>query len=449
MSDFAARSAISRMNMREVALAVHYTGLSQDLRDMAAAIPEVEQEKLLARRNEMCETFGLAPQPKQAKPFAFSNGIAVIPVQGTLVNRFGQSYGFVTGYNFIARQLAQAMADDEVKGIIYDVNSYGGEAAGCFELAAAIREASKTKPSMSVVDSNAYSAGYALASAASKMYVTPSGGVGSIGVVAMHMSFEKMLDKEGVKVTFIQFGAHKTDGNPYEDLSAEAKANIQASVNKSGEAFVALVAENRSIDKAKVKATEAKTYRADEALSLGLIDAIATPQAAAQVLFDELSGSISETVKKDDAMSEKTEAQPGANDRATNTAANAQAANPVVTPTAGPSAEDARVAERARVKGILNCEEAKGKSALANHLAMETDMSAESAKAILKASASEAPAAAAPNAFQAAMEASANPNVGAGLAAPAAGAQGSADLAASILRDQAALTGEKFAVPAK
>lgn len=443
MSDFAARSAISRMNMREVALAVHYTGLSQDLRDMAAANTEVEQEKLMARRNEMCESFGLAPQPKQAKPFAFSNGIAVIPIQGTLLNRFSASYGFVTGYNFIARQLAQAMADDEVKAIIYDVNSYGGEAAGCFELAAVIREANATKPSISVVDSNAYSAGYALASAAGKMYVTPSGGVGSIGVVAMHMSFEKMLNEMGLKVTFIQFGAHKTDGNPYEDLSADAKANIQASVNKSGEAFVSLVADNRNIDKAKVKATEAKTYRADEALSLGLIDAIATPQAAAQVLFDELSGSTSETVSKDDAMSQQTAAQPGATDQANTEAAAAQAAQQAAA--TATAANDARVAERARVKGITTCEEAKGKGALANHLAMETEMSVDAAKAILKASAPEA-AAAAPNTFQAAMDNTANPNVGAGSGSGSASGQTSTEMAASILRDQASMTGEKFAV---
>lgn len=434
MSEIAARSAISRMNMREVAVAAHYAnGFESDLRQMASTMPAEAASLLAARFPEMCEGFGLKPVA-QKKSFAFADGLAVIPVQGTLLNRFGSSYGFATGYNFIRNQLAAAMADEDVKGIVFDVNSFGGEAAGCFELCDEIHEASKIKPSLAVVDSAAYSAGYAIASSASKIALTPSGGVGSIGVVAMHMDYSKMLNDIGIKVTFIHFGDHKVDGNPYEPLPDSVKKDVQKGVNKSGAAFVALVARNRDIDAAAVKGTEAAIYRADEALSLGLIDTIATPSAAVQVLFDELSGSTT-TTEKDDSMSQAA-ATPGATDQATKDAATAAANATAVTE----AANAARIAERARVSGIVGCEEAKGKSALANHLAMNTDMSVDQAKAVLGAAAAEvAPVAAAPaaaaNGFAAAMATTPNPNVGA-----VAGATEGEKLspAAMILRDAAA-----------
>jgi signal peptide peptidase SppA len=436
MSDLNARAAMERMNLREVAIAPLYSTLAADLQKMAAAQPEVESQKFMdQRRAELCEAYGFGPQ-EQRKPFAFADGVAVIPVSGSLINRFGQSYGFVTGYNFIRRQLAQAMGDDDVKGIILDVNSYGGEAAGCFELSAEIREARDTKPIVAVVDSNAYSAAYAIASAASQIVCTPSGGVGSIGVVAMHVNFEKMLSNDGVEVTFIHFGDHKVDGNPYEALSPAVKKQIQKSVDKSGEDFVNLVATNRGIDAQVVRDTQAATYRAEEAKSLGLIDTIASPSQALQVFFGELSGSTTVQTEKEDNMSEKTEAKPGATETAKANETNAASLEQAKT--------EARVAERARITGITGSEEAKGRSELANHLAMNTELSVDLAKSILAAAplVTEAPkkeAPAADNPFKAAMDNGKHPNVGAD-----ANATGKTEnAAAEILKMQQAATGVK------
>lgn len=438
MSDTAARAALERMNLREVAVAASYSTLASDLRQMAATEPEEAQKKFMEhRRTELCAAYGFEESP-QRKPFAFSSGVAIIPVSGSLINRFGQSYGFVTGYNFIRRQMTMALADEDVKGIVLDVNSYGGEAAGCFELSADIRKMRGTKPIIAVIDSNCYSAGYAVASAADKIVCTPSGGAGSIGVVAMHVDMSKMLKDYGVEVTFIHFGEHKVDGNPYEKLSPEVKKDIQKGVDKSGEMFVALVATNRNIDAAKVKATEARVYRAEEAQELGLIDTIATPSEAMQVFFGELTGS-NQQLKKEDAMSASTEATPGA----TNAAQATQQATQAAPDTAAleKAASDARVAERARVAGITGCDEAKGRSTLANHLAMNTDMPVEAAKAVLAASPAEA-AAAAPaataNPFKQAMDAGTHPNVG-------ASASDGTELTAAqkILQAQAGYTGVK------
>lgn len=342
---------------------------------------------------DVAAVFGVTPSAPE-KPFAFADGIAFIPVRGTLVNRSTMSYSFATGYKGIQARVAAAVADDQVKGIVFDVDSYGGEAAGCFECAHAVREmlAASGKPSLSVVDSNAYSAGYAMAVAADRVVLVPSGGAGSVGVVTMHVDYSKAVAEAGISVTYIYAGKHKVDGNPYAPLSDDVRADIQARVAGKYEAFVAHVATMRKLDPAVVRGTEAATYDAAAAIGLGLIDAVATaPDALAQfqASLPAPTGAF---------FMEANMADPTAPDVATVQA-------------------EARTAERARCAAILNHAEAAGRSDLAAHLAFETDMSADAAgKMLAKAPKAQAaaPAAAAPaDPLAAAMAAAGTPGVGA------------------------------------
>lgn len=420
MSNHLARSALERMNLREVAIAPHYNGLATDLQQMAHTDPDEGQKAFLARRAELCSAYGL-DEVEQRKPFAFSQGVAIIPVTGTLINRFGRSYGFVTGYNFVRSQLALALNDEDVKAIVFDLNSYGGEAAGCFELADEIFAARGKKPMLGVIDSNCYSACYAIGSALERLVITPTGGAGSIGVVAMHVDMSKMLEDWGIKVTFIHSGEHKVDGNPFEPLPEDVRADIQKGCDQSWEKFYSMVARNRGLDAEAVRATQARCYRADDALRLGLLDAIATPNEAVRAFFSELSGSSTHQLQQqEDGMSTEDPTKPD------------QAATEK-------AAAEARTAERARVSGILNCEEAKGRDALAKHLAMNTDLSVEDASAILAAAPKESEAAAPTqrNSFEAAMNADEHPEVGAD-----SGAGAELTAAQAILKAQAAATGK-------
>lgn len=408
MSDYLARAALSRMNLREAVLAPHYDGLAADLHQMAIADQDDGREKFMARRGEMCVAYGM-DESDQRKPFAFSGGVAIIPITGTLINRFSASYSFVTGYNFIRMQLRQAMLDDDVKLIVFDVNSYGGEAAGCFELSADIRNSRALKPSLAVIDSNCYSGGYALASAATRVVCTPSGGAGSIGVVAMHIDMSKMIDNRGIVVTMIHAGKHKVDGNPFRSLSKDVKANIQTGVDKSREAFVQLVAKNRGMDAAAIRATEAQIYRAEQAESLGLIDAVAPPSEAVHAYLNELSGSTIQP--KEEINMANTGTVPGAAAATSQTTAETPTVDTVAV------ANEARTNERARIEGIQTCEEAQGRGKLASHLAFKTDMSVDEARAILAAAPAEQQAETKPDAsvnrFEAAMNTARHPNVGA------------------------------------
>ena len=396
MTKAVAMQAVNSMSNAPALLGANMTPntMESTLTAMAGETLASADERSLEVRNALCAAYGFNAQ-SQNKPFVFSDGVAVIPVHGLLLNRFGDSYGYVTGYTFIRRQRDLAMADPDVKLVIYDVNSGGGEAAGNFELAQESFDMRGTKPTFAIVNSNCYSAAYAFASSADKIYVTPSGGAGSIGVVATHFDVSKMLDNYGIKVTFIHAGEHKVDGNAFEPLSDEVKADIQARVDATYGRFVDLVAQNRGLDPKVVRDTQARCYSAQDALALGLIDGVASPMEALALISDGGAA--------DDAQ--------------------AMTANTDTEETAMEEAE-VKKGERDRIKAITTCEAATGRTSLANHLAYETDMSAESAQAILAAAPVTAPVAAAPvvegadrTAFQEAMNNGTHPEVGADTAA--------------------------------
>ena len=133
-----------------------------------------------------------------------------------------------------------------------------------------------TKPLWAVANENALSAAYAIASAADRLYVTRTGEVGSIGVVAVHVDETGADAKAGLAWTFVFAGERKVDGNAHEPLSERARATIQADVDQLYSEFCTLVAANRKLDAAVVRGTDAAIYRGELAVRAGLADRVGT-----------------------------------------------------------------------------------------------------------------------------------------------------------------------------
>ena len=348
MSVTVSQQAMLRMNHAAVMVAVNKTSLQMDLQTLHAETPESGERKRAEVMESLCAAYGFDSKA-QNKPFAFQNGVAIIPIHGSLINRFGQCYGYVTGYNFIRRQRDAAMADPDVTAIVYDVNSGGGEAAGCFELADESFALRGTKPTISVVDSACYSAAYALASTSDQVVVTPTGGAGSVGVYTMHVDMSKMLENWGLEITLIHAGEHKVDGHPYAELPEDVRADMQKSVDATYNKFVESVARNRNLSVEAVKDTQARCYSADDALALGLIDSVASPLEAIRAFLGGPSEASNDETTGDSLM----------------------------------ELNEAKQAERQRVGAIIGHPNAKGREAMATHLALNTDMSVDDAAALL------------------------------------------------------------------
>lgn len=209
-------------------------------------------------------------------------GIAVIEVKGTLVqrNRNLRPYSGMTGYDGIRHNIAHAMTNPSVNGIVFDIDSPGGEVAGCFDLVDFMYKLRGVKPTAAILSEMAYSAAYAIASATDRVYVPRTGGVGSVGVVTMHVDLSKALDKEGWKVTFITYGDRKAEGNPYEPLADDARARIQSEIDKMGRLFVETVARNRGMTIEDVENTQAACYMGRDGVLIGFADIVASPDEA-------------------------------------------------------------------------------------------------------------------------------------------------------------------------
>lgn len=216
-------------------------------------------------------------------------GIALIPVYGTLVQKLGtlRPYSGMTGYDGIRRVFLTAINDPEVKGICLDIDSPGGEVAGCFDLVDLIYAERGKKPVYAILSENAYSAAYAIASAADKIYVPRTGGVGSVGVIVIHCDWSQHIKEEGLKVSIITYGNRKAESNPYVSLSDEAKAAIQHDVDEMGRLFVSTVSRNRGLSETVVRNTQAACYLAAEGVQMGLADVVASPDVAFQELMKE------------------------------------------------------------------------------------------------------------------------------------------------------------------
>jgi signal peptide peptidase SppA len=223
-------------------------------------------------------------QRNGAQPYAVIDGIAVIEIAGTLVHRgawIGQSSG-LTSYEGIAAQLQAALADPAVRGIALDIDSFGGEVAGAFDLADRIRAARAQKPVQAFVAEHALSAGYVLASQADRIILPRTGAVGSIGVVALHTDMSGALDQKGIAVTLIHAGAHKIDANPYQPLPQAVNDQMQRELEVVRILFAETVAAGRAdrLTHAAALATEAGVFRGVDAITAGLADDLADPVTA-------------------------------------------------------------------------------------------------------------------------------------------------------------------------
>ncbi|MHA6846373.1 S49 family peptidase [Ralstonia syzygii] len=229
--------------------------------------------------------------PPERNPVRGHARIAVIPIHGTLVRRTVglEAESGLASYTAIGDQLDAAVADPGVAAILLDVDSPGGESGGVFDLADRIRAAAAIKPVWAVANDMAFSAAYALACAASRVFVSRTGGVGSIGVIAMHVDQSVKDAKDGVRYTAVFAGARKNDLNPHEPITDEAQAQLQAEVGRIYRLFVATVASYRGLSAEAVTATEAGLFFGQDAIAAGLADDVGTFDDALAQLVASLS----------------------------------------------------------------------------------------------------------------------------------------------------------------
>lgn len=314
-------------------------------------------------------------RPSAGKSYHVANGIAVIPIAGTLVHNSGylNTTSGMTGYDGITAQIQAAAADPEVRGLMLDIDSPGGEVAGVMAAADAIKNA--VKPVWAHANEMAASAAYWLASAADKLHLSQTSTVGSIGVLRAHSDISKALDKEGLKVTLIHSGAHKVDGNPYEALPENVAAEMQQEIDGLRKQFAQAVAENRGKELQAILDTEARLYSSHEAVQLGLADAVMS--------FDAAMLAFSKTLAPTGVRKSMTTQAHGSADGGEPSIITAEQHASAIASARQEGMSAGATAERERIKAILSSDASKGREQTAQHLAFNTNSAPADALAVL------------------------------------------------------------------
>lgn len=227
--------------------------------------------------------------------YKVKDGIARISVDGTLVHKLGgvEPYSGMVGYDAIDRIRIDARDNKDVRAILFDADTPGGETTGCFECAKKIYADSARfggKPVYWLSNEMTCSAGYALASACDRIAIPESGIAGSIGVWVMLVDFTRKLDADGISVTLRRAGDRKARGHPLEGWDQELLDKIDAWIEETRLMFATLVSMGRpGLSVSAILDQEGDWFAAGEAADRGLVDAIASPDEVFEVLRDQVA----------------------------------------------------------------------------------------------------------------------------------------------------------------
>ncbi|TBW02729.1 S49 family peptidase [Azotobacter chroococcum] len=204
--------------------------------------------------------------------------VAVLDVSGPLIARAVEPVCGVapTSYEGLMLAFDEIEADANITHVVLRLESPGGEAAQVFDLTDRMAELRSRKTLVAMVDDYAYSGGYAIAAACSEIWVTRTGGVGSVGVVIGHRDVSEANSKAGIKWTYVHSGAMKVAGNPNEPLSDEARGFMQGESDRLYELFTTSVARYRDMPVEDLRATEAGILFGQNAIDAGLADHLGT-----------------------------------------------------------------------------------------------------------------------------------------------------------------------------
>jgi signal peptide peptidase SppA len=219
----------------------------------------------------------LAARPKKLE--AVEGNVAVLPLFGVVAQRMNIMQEISEGgtsTEMFGAAFDRAIADPSVEAVVITIDSPGGSVYGVEELADKIFKARGTKRVYAVANSLAASAAYWIGSAAEQLYVTPSGEVGSIGVLCMHVDQSKFNEQVGINPTYIYAGKHKVEGHSHAPLDADALAAFQAGVDSYYDSFTDAVARHRGVKQRDVKGGfgEGRVVRAKAAVEAGMADGV-------------------------------------------------------------------------------------------------------------------------------------------------------------------------------
>lgn len=234
-----------------------------------------------------------------AGPRNAADKVLRIPIHGAISQEsnplLGASGGMVTR---VERALRDAAEDDDIRGILLDIDSPGGGVTDSDRIYAAIRRFRDENPRKRVAalfGDMAASGGYYVAAAAQRIYARRTTITGSIGVIMSGYNYAEAAKTLGIETVTI-----KSDRTPFKDILSpsrpmrdEERAMLTRIVDELFDQFVDVVAEGRSMERGEVLAVATGAiYTTSQAIANGLVDAEGDREAVLDWFESELGNEV-------------------------------------------------------------------------------------------------------------------------------------------------------------
>jgi protease IV len=215
--------------------------------------------------------------------------LAEVAVEGPITRDGGRRFPSgpgTTPIDDVVEQIGAADEDSNVEGLLVKLNTPGGEVVPSDDVRRAVAEFDG--PAIAYATDVCGSGGYWIASGCDELFAREASLVGSIGVIGSRVNAADLADRVGLEYERLAAGEYKDAGVPLKEMEENERAYLQGLIDDFYGQFVERVAEGRELSEEEIRATEARVYLGEEALELGLVDAIGTREDAEERLAELL-----------------------------------------------------------------------------------------------------------------------------------------------------------------
>ena len=208
-----------------------------------------------------------------------SNGVATLPVTGMVIPKsdfFTLFFGGFAALDILERDFKTLLSRSDVKSIVLDIDSPGGNAFGVEQFANLIFESRNIKPIVAITSGMMASAAMWIGAAAEKVFITGEVTVtGSIGTVTTHTDISGLNKMIGITQTEVAAGEFKRIPSSLAPLDKKGREVLQSQVNQANNAFLNGIAKFKNVKLSAVKKmAEGKTFIGSQGVKVGLIDGL-------------------------------------------------------------------------------------------------------------------------------------------------------------------------------
>lgn len=308
------------------------------------------------------------------------DGVAIIPVTGPLF-RYANLFTMISGassYELIARDFTTALENPQIKGIILDIDSPGGEVNGVSELSNMVFAARGKKPVVAYASGDAASGAYWIASAADEIVVSETSALGSIGVVGMYQG------KSGKSAEAVEIVSSQSPHKRLDPTTDDGRSRLQIRIDSMADVFIETIARNRNVSAENVQNHYGggDVMIGAKAVSAGLADRIGSLEG----LIAELSSP--QNSPRTEGFFNAQNQPPSTQEKKPMDIETLKKDHPDLVATL---TREGASAEKKRLNDILCSEEAKGREKLAKEMALNTDIHAMEARQLLACAPVEEP----------------------------------------------------------